>query len=59
MGYYTNIKNALNQSVQIMGRTIFLLYNIVKILEQLMHDRRFKLSALQFGFERNTKLLML
>lgn len=59
MGYYTNIKNALNQNVQIMGRTIFLLYNIVKILEQLMHDRRFKSSTLQFGFERNTKLLML
>lgn len=59
MGYYTNIKNALNQNVQIMGRTIFLLYNIVKILEQLMHDRRFKSSTLQFCFERNTKLLML
>ena len=38
MGYYTNIKNALNQNVQIMDRKIFLLYNIVKILEQLMHD---------------------
>ena len=59
MGYYTNIKNASNQNVQIMDRTIFLLYNIVKILEQLMHDRRFKSSTLQFGFERNTKLLML